>query len=95
MMFADEPFGADVAADTFRETVSFFDATAPPAVATPWNSPNRDLTIIRVDPRYGLCVIRTVGSGVGDPTTTFERLLGVPATTRTRGTITRLLAKVP
>ena len=77
---------------TYRETLTFYDADAPLPVDLPWNGPRDDLDLIADSDGVVLGIIRQRGGSVGDPTGEVERMTGGVATTRTLGTIQRLLA---
>ena len=81
-----------------REGVFDFSATFLPSAAlaklrAPLASPRGDLEIVRVTEYVALSVSRRVGVSIGNATLFLEKMLGVPATTRGWGTITRLVRK--
>ncbi len=73
----------------YRETISFFD-NAPSAGRSP---PNQDqlVALISVHDDHAHATITKVGNRVGNVTRHLEAVLEVPVTTRTRGTVERLL----
>lgn len=85
-----EPFAGHIDETTYRETFTFFDGGNPVELDLPWTSPLGDLDIIEVHPGYALSVVRLRGQASGDPNSVLQKLTGVPATTRTAGTIRRL-----
>jgi uncharacterized protein (DUF1697 family) len=78
--------------DVYRVCVTFHDAVEPPALEVPWTSSRDDLVILATAPDHTVSVVRTRGASSGDPNGHLEKLLGVPATTRTTGTCERVLA---
>ncbi len=77
----------------YRETFTIYDATTDPELPTPWTSPDGlvELDTITRNCSHGLCW--KPRSQAGSPTAHIENLLNTPATTRTMGTIQRLLAR--
>lgn len=76
---------------TYREVVTVFDAPTPLPWTLPWTSSNDDLDLLHVTDGIALGIVRRRGTGVGNPTGEIERATGGVATTRTLGTIQRLL----
>ena len=77
--------------DVYLACVTLHDAPAPPELGLPWTSPTGDLVLLSTVADHAASVIRRRGTSVGDPNRLLERLLGVPATTRTTGTLERVL----
>lgn len=78
--------------EVHRACVTLHDADRVAEVELPWTSPLEDLVLLATTPDHTASVIRRRGASVGDPNRLLERLLGVPATTRTTGTVQRVLA---
>ncbi|MEU6036815.1 DUF1697 domain-containing protein [Actinomadura sp. NPDC047616] len=85
------PFAGSTDERTYRETFTFFDGDHDFGAPVPWTNRRGDVDIIEFSQGVALGVIRKTGSRVGNPTAELEARLGVPATTRTAGTIRRLL----
>lgn len=77
--------------DTYRETISFFDTDH---IASHAHASTKDplVALIGLYPDYAHASIGKVGNRVGNITRHLETLLKVPVTTRTRGTLERLLS---
>ena len=82
---------SDAGAEVYRACVTVHDASAGPELELPWTSPSGDVVVLATSPDHTASVIRRRGTSVGDPNRLAERLLGVPATTRTTGTLERVL----
>jgi uncharacterized protein (DUF1697 family) len=76
----------------YRTTLSFFDAPAIAACEPPLRSPNGLVEIRRLEQRWAAGVCWQRGTTIGDVNAFLERLLGSAVTTRTLGTLQRLLA---
>jgi uncharacterized protein (DUF1697 family) len=76
---------------TYRETVTFFRGGETPSWSTPWTNANDDVDVLLVGDGIALSLIRKPRNTAGSPTVEVERATGGVATTRTRGTIDRLL----
>lgn len=76
---------------TYRETFTFFDGGRAPAWSLPWTNARDNVDIIRVTDGLALGVIRKPKNTAGSPTAEIERSTGGVATTRTRGSIERLV----
>ncbi|MGI8643064.1 MAG: DUF1697 domain-containing protein [Thermomicrobiales bacterium] len=87
-------FGGFADDRTYRETVTFFDGGKKLNLELPWTCPKGNVDIIELHEAFALSVIRKSGSTVGNPTSELEPRLGVPATTRTLGTIERLVKTI-
>ncbi|WP_171041361.1 DUF1697 domain-containing protein [Sinomonas susongensis] len=86
-----KPFGGRGDGQLYRETFTFFDGGKPLCVPLPWTNGRGDVDIIDVSDGVALGVTRWTGSGPGSPGAEIERLTGAITTTRTRGTIERLV----
>ncbi len=89
---------ADPFADVPLEGVNMFCASFLAAdglarLSVAQRSPRGDVEVVRVTPQVVLSVSRKVMSSPGDPTPFLEKLLNGPATTRSWGTILRLVKK--
>ncbi|MFI5626915.1 DUF1697 domain-containing protein [Nocardioides sp. NPDC051685] len=76
---------------TYRETVTFFQGGKEPSWSTPWTNPKDDVDVLYVGDGIALSLIRKPRNSAGSPTFELERATGGVATTRTRGSIDRLL----
>lgn len=76
---------------TYRETVTFFQGGNEPSWSTPWTNSKDDVDVLHVGDGIALSLIRKPRSSAGNPTFELERATGGVATTRTRGSIERLL----
>ncbi len=88
---ARQPFPAVRDERTYRETFTFYDGGKAPELDLPWTCPRGDINVLEVHEDYALSVVRKTGTTAGSPTAVMELLLGLPATTRTLGTIERLV----
>ncbi|GAA5176077.1 hypothetical protein GCM10023321_83570 [Pseudonocardia eucalypti] len=86
-----EPFAGLTDERTYRETFTFLDDAPEFGAPLPWTNKRGDLEIISVADGVALSLVRDIGGRTGDPTSELEARLGVPATTRTLGTIQRLV----
>ena len=77
---------------TYRETFTFHEGGAALPVDLPWTSPRDDLDLIANSHGVALGIIRLRRGSAGSPTSEIERMTGGVATTRTLGTVQRLLA---
>ena len=89
-ILARRPFDGAVDERTYRCTFTFF-APAPFGVNLPWTNARGDVDILEADAGTALGVVRKNAATAGSPTAEVERRLGTPATTRTAGTIERLV----
>jgi uncharacterized protein (DUF1697 family) len=85
------PFDGSRDARTYRETFTFYEGGDPLPVTLPWTNAVDDLDLLAARDGVALGIIRQRGTGGGDPTSEIERMTGGLATTRTLGTIQRLL----
>lgn len=76
---------------TYRETVTFFQGGKEPGWSTPWTNSQDDVDVLHVGDGIALSLIRKPRNSAGNPTFELERATGGVATTRTRGSIDRLL----
>lgn len=76
---------------TYRETVTFFQGGKEPGWSTPWTNSHDDVDVLHVGDGIALSLIRKPRNSAGNPTFELERATGGVATTRTRGSIDRLL----
>lgn len=76
---------------TYRETVTFFRDGQKPNWSTPWTNAKDDVDVLHIGDGIALSLIRKPRNSAGSPTFELERATGGVATTRTRGTIDRLL----
>lgn len=77
---------------TYRETFTFFEGgRREPTWSLPWTNPRDDVDVIHVADGVALGIIRKEKSSAGDVTTEIEKETGGVATTRTKGTIERLV----
>ncbi|GHH44560.1 DUF1697 domain-containing protein [Streptomyces candidus] len=86
-----KPFQGHVDGRTYRETFTFFDGGRPVEHSLPWTNKKGDVDLVALYEGLALCVVRGDASRSGNPNAEIERLTGVPATTRTSGTIERLV----
>ncbi|MCZ2264088.1 DUF1697 domain-containing protein [Isoptericola sp. QY 916] len=87
-----DPFALTRDGRTYRETLTFVDGGHPLPLDLPWTDERDLLDLVAARPGVVLGVVR-VGPGTwADPNSLVERLTGGVATTRTLGTVRRLLA---
>lgn len=87
-----DPFALTRDERTYRETVTLVDGGQPLPVELPWTDPRDLLDLVAVRPGVVLGVVRGGPGAGGDPNAAVERFTGGVATTRTLGTVQRLLA---
>lgn len=87
-----DPFALTRDERTYRETVTFVDGGEPLPVDLPWTDARDLLDLVAARPGVVLGVARGGPGAGGDPNSAVERFTGGIATTRTLGTVTRLLA---
>ncbi|MFE7406024.1 DUF1697 domain-containing protein [Isoptericola sp. NPDC057559] len=87
-----DPFALTRDGRTYRETVTFVDGGQPLSVALPWTDARDLLDLVAARPGVVLGVARGGPGAGGDPNPAVERFTGGVATTRTLGTVQRLLA---
>lgn len=83
-----EPLRAE---NVYRVMVSFFDAPSPPELRLPRRSPDRLVEVRELDAGAAVSYCWKPGSSAGDVTGFVESLVNVPVTTRTLGTLRRLV----
>lgn len=76
---------------TYRETVTFLHGGKKPSWSTPWTNSKDDVDVLHIGDGIALSLIRKPRNSAGSPTFELERATGGVATTRTRGSIDRLL----
>lgn len=81
----------DQITDVYRSHLTVHDAAVPLPLELPWRSPRGDLIVLNSAADHTCSVSVRVGTTIGDPNSLSERLLGVPATTRTTNTIRRVV----
>ncbi|SKC52017.1 DUF1697 domain-containing protein [Krasilnikoviella flava] len=87
-----DPFARTRDERTYRETLTFVDGGEPLPVDLPWTDPRDLLDLVAARPGLVLGVVRGGPGSGGDPNGAVERFTGGVATTRTLGTVRRLLA---
>ncbi|MFE5335400.1 DUF1697 domain-containing protein [Isoptericola sp. NPDC056573] len=87
-----DPFALTRDERTYRDTLTFVDGGEPLTVDLPWTDPRDLLDLVAARPGVVLAVVRGGPGTGGDPNSVVERLTGGVATTRTLGTVRRLLA---
>lgn len=90
-LISGDAFDGHTDEQTYRETFTFFDTTAVPSWTLPWTNTKDDVDILHINNGVALGVIRKPKNTAGSPTAEIERATGASATTRTRGTIERLV----
>jgi len=88
-----EVFAGFDAADVHELTVSFACGRVNSRFALPQSSERKDAVVLWLQRDNALSVTRRIRSGPGSPNMLLERLTGVPFTSRSLGTIQRLLAR--
>jgi len=86
-----DPFDGHEDSRTYRKTFTFFDGGRPLQLKLPWTNTRDDIDIVELREGLALSIIRRKKSSAGSPTAEIERMAAVPATTRTLGTIERLV----
>lgn len=81
---------------TYRETFTFFEGGQSPTAelpwtTLPWTNQKNDVDVLYVCDGIVLSLVRKPRNTAGNPTKEVERATGGVATTRTRGSIARLL----
>lgn len=90
-VLADDHFAGRTDHRTYAETFTFFDGGRPPSWALPWTNQRDTVDFIHVTDGLTLGIIRKPNSSPGNPTSEVERETGGVATTRTKGTLERLV----
>ncbi|WP_238531376.1 DUF1697 domain-containing protein [Collimonas fungivorans] len=86
-------FAAIERGDVYECCISFLHADSVMPAALPLESKRRDLEIFHCTGSEALSVSRKIGSSPGSPNAFLEKLLGLPATTRSWNTVRRLVLK--
>lgn len=89
-LLAAKPFAGLGDERTYRETLTLFDGDAS-NWELPWTNARDSLDLVAGGVGYVLSVVRGQQGASGDPNSEVERRIGDKATTRTIGTIERLL----
>lgn len=76
---------------TYRETFTFFEGGRHPSWSLPWTNARDDVDVIHVGVGVAVGIIRKEKSSAGSVTAEVERETGGAATTRTKGSVERLL----
>ncbi len=87
------PFTGTGDEHTYRETFTFFDSDQEFGAPLPWTNDRGDVRIIEIGGGVALSIIKRIATRAGSPTAEVEARLKVPATTRTAGTVKRLLKR--
>lgn len=94
-LLADDPFAAAPFDAVYARLVTFFRAAVPERIELPVEAPNGDWSVFARRPRELLSVTRAwPDRQPQDPGGVIQRLAGEPVTTRTIGTIDRIVAKL-
>jgi len=88
-----EVFAGVDPADVHELTVSFACGKVNSTLALPQSTDRQDAVVLWLERDNALSVTRRIMSGPGSPNMLLERLTGVPFTSRSLGTIQRLIAK--
>lgn len=91
----EEAPGADPADNIYRTMISFYDIDTLPSIELPVRSRNRLVEVRRLDHRNAASVCWKPHHTAGDATGFLETLLNAPVTTRSLGTLQRLIAAAP
>ncbi len=84
-------FEAHASPKTYRECVTFFRGPRTPEWELPWTNPKDDVDILYLNDGVALSLTRKPRNTAGSPTAVLEQATQGVATTRTLGTIQRLL----
>lgn len=89
----DFPFQDQGDQRTYRKTFTFFEAEKPLSIDLPWTNTKDDVDIFQIisASAVALGITRKPKSSVGNPTAEIEKITGGKATTRTLGTLERLI----
>ena len=91
----DEPFDAAPFDDVYARLVTFFEGPVPDTIELPVDAPNGDWSVFAAMERELLSVTRAwPDRQPQDPGGVIQRLAGEPVTTRTIGTLERIVAKL-
>lgn len=92
-LVADAPFAGVPLAEGDAHCVSFVAASRIALPALPFTNPRGDVALLAATDGEVLSLSRRLGVSAGSPNALLEKLLGVPATTRTWRTVVRLVEK--
>ena len=92
-LVAADPFAGRDLSDVLETFATLMPRDALAQLTLPLASAHGDLEVVRLTPYLALSLQRRTGAMASSPTRFFEKLLGVPATTRSLGTIQRLVNK--
>ncbi len=92
-LVAADPFAVCDLSNVLDSNATFMSRPALAHLSLPLRSPRGDVEVLRLTPYLALSVRRQIDGHVLSPTAFFEKLLGAPATTRSWGTILRLVSK--
>lgn len=92
-LLATEPFAAVDRSSVYECCVSFLHPDAQPPGTVPLMSSRGDVEVLRFTAGEALSLSRKIGKSPGSPNAFLEKLLGLPATTRSWSTVTRLVGK--
>lgn len=87
-----DAFALGLGERTYRHTLTFVDGGEPLPVDLPWTDPRDLFDLVAARPGVVLAVVRGAPGTGGSPNSVVERFTGGVATTRTLGTVRRLLA---
>lgn len=88
-----DPFAAVKRDQVYECCVSFLHANSIAPATLPLETKRRDVEILHFTGSEALSVSRKIGKSPGSPNAFLEKLLGLPATTRSWNTLLRLLQK--
>lgn len=92
-LLATEPFAAVDRSTVYECCVSFLHPDVQLPYAVPLRSGREDVEVLRFTQGEALSLSRKIGKSPGSPNAFLEKLLGLPATTRSWNTLTRLVGK--
>ncbi|MCM5679511.1 DUF1697 domain-containing protein [Schlegelella sp. S2-27] len=92
-LVAADPFGGIDRSDVYECCVTFLHPHSEPLEGLPFESPRRDLQLLRHTGTEVLSVSRKVGNTPGSPNALLEKRLGLPATTRSWNTVVRVVER--
>lgn len=92
-LVARDPFAAIEPAKVYERCVSFLHPSVSDFPKPPIESKRGDVQLLQFTGAEVLSVSRMVGNTPGSPNAFLEKLLGLPVTTRSWNTLTRIVAK--
>lgn len=92
-LLATEPFAAVDRSAVYECCVSFLHPDAQLPGTLPLRSSRGDVEVLRFTQGEALSLSRKIGKSPGSPNAFLEKLLGLPATTRSWNTVIRLVGK--